>query len=290
MRITTALALACLCACSSDPATERTSDPTTVEPDASADASLPDPDARVDDTDLEAPDVVQPETGTDAGPDARVDDVDDADAEVSPPEPACLGPLNTAITDAAAIQTLAIERATTCARTEPEDLAACTVLQLDDLEVTTSCRDCVADLGACGVEACADACVEDATSVDCGWCMVEAGCAEAWLGCAGVEAWAPEAACPDAQPGEWGGIEFARNCARANEDVASCTAESLQTVAGVDARCAECSGAYGARLLDECPSCIEERDSLACLDCASRAEAISFGTYCGGVTPATYEP
>lgn len=279
-----------LAACGDEAVTVEQADGVTVEDVGGDVPNIGAPDVRVDDTGVDPADVVQSETGVDAGPDAVVDDAGDATAEVVQPTGQCLGPFDGAARAEGAaelVHVASIEAAGDCAR-DGSELVSCTATLVGSrLELTPGCATCAAELATCAADECYETCEADPAGPECGFCYRESGCEEAYAVCSGLEPWAWEPVCE----GRWGGTQLARDCFRNEdrEDKFQCIYERLISTDSATEACARCSAGYGTRLLTECPMCVENSSTVECESCNQAAEALDYALFCGGGEPVTYE-
>lgn len=272
-----------LAACGDEAVTVEQADGVTLE-DVSGD--VPDigaPDVRVDETGSNPADVVQSETGVDAGPDAVVDDAGDVEPEVVQPTGQCLGPFDgPARAEGAAelVHVTSIEAVGSCAR-DGLDLVECaTVLVGDEMGVTPGCATCAAELAACAADECYETCEGDPAGPECGWCYRESGCQEAYAQCSGLEPWEWEPVCGAAETwgGEHGDIVWCLNSGRSES-------ECFPDLTG-EKDCDYCDDVWSTRVLEECEVCLGTgHRTVQCKDCMRASNAAEFAEYCGGSTP-----
>jgi hypothetical protein len=271
-----------LAACGDEAVTVEQADGVTVE-DVGGD--VPDigaPDVRVDDTGVDPADVVQSETGVDAGADTDGGLVSDAAPEVVQPTGQCLGPFDAVVREEGAaelVHTASVNVLGTCAR-DGFDLVECTSARVASvLAITPGCATCAAELAACAADECYETCEGDSAGPECGWCYRESGCEEAYAVCSGLEPWAWEPVCGAAET--WGGnhgdIVWCLSSGRTREECVR------QPVDGDE--CDRCNILWSTRVLGECSVCLTAHQSTDCKQCMRGSDAYEFAVYCGGTAP-----
>jgi hypothetical protein len=275
-----------LAACGDEAVTVEQADGVTLE-DVGGDApDIGSPDVRVDDTGRDAADVVQSETGVDAGADAAVDDGGDVAPEVVQPTGQCLGPFDAVVREDGAaelVHTASVNVLGTCAR-DGFDLVECTTARVASvLAITPGCATCAAELAACAADECYETCEGESDGPECGWCYRESGCEEAYAECSGLEPWAWEPLC--------GARRYRHNlvadCAGSVADpasFASCVRRNYELDGPADACVEECLIPYQAAIAAECPMCVDQWCSAECLDCVESSTAGSVAAFCAGTS------
>jgi hypothetical protein len=273
-----------LAACGDEAVTVEQADGVTVE-DVGGDApDIGAPDVRVDDTGANPADVVQSETGVDAGPDAVVDDAGDVVPDVRPGPDRCLGPFDAAARAEGAaelIHVAAFAAVGTCAR-EGLELDTCpTELVSEELAITPGCAGCAAELASCAAVQCYETCGTDPAGPECGWCYRQSGCEEAYAECSGLEPWAWAPVC--------GARRYRHNlvadCAGSVADptaFASCVRRNYEVDGPADACVEDCLIPYQQAVAVECPQCISAWCGSECLACVLDSNAGEVAAYCAG--------
>jgi hypothetical protein len=276
-------AVVMLAACGDEAVTVDQADGVTVQ-DAGGDApDIAAPDVRVDDSGANPADVVQSETGVDAGPDAVVDDAGDVAPEVVQPAGQCLGPFDAVVREEGAaelVHTASVNVLGTCAR-DGLDLVECTSARVASvLAITPGCATCAAELAACAADECYETCEGNSDGPECGWCYRESGCEEAYAECSGLEPWAWELQCGAAET--WGGSQG---------DIVFClgtgrTEDECYPALPAERDCEYCDAVWAERVLDECGLCVGPGyRTEGCKACMRESQAASFAVYCGGSLP-----
>jgi hypothetical protein len=275
-----------LTACGDEAVTVEQADGVTLEDVGGDVPDIGTPDVRVDDTGGNPADVVQSETGVDAGPDAVVDDAGDVAPDVRPGPDRCLGPFDAAARAEGAaelIHVTAFAAIATCAR-EGLELDECpTELVAEELDITPGCATCAAELAACAADECYETCEGDPAGPECGWCYRESGCEEAYAVCSGLEPWAWEPVC--------GGRRYRHNlvadCAGSIGDpaaFASCVRRNYELDGPADVCVEQCLIPYQEAIAAECAMCVDQWCSAECLDCVESSTAGSVAAFCAGTT------